>query len=44
MFLVTTRLIAISEEEKLTPRLLWDNVKHLIQLDEDGRLFSMILL
>ena len=22
--------------EKLTPRLLWDNVKHLIQLDEDG--------
>jgi hypothetical protein len=22
--------------EKLTPRLLWDNVKHLIQLDEDA--------
>jgi hypothetical protein len=22
--------------EKLTPRLLWDNVEHLIKLDEDG--------
>jgi hypothetical protein len=22
--------------EKLTPRLLWNNVKHLIELDEDG--------
>jgi hypothetical protein len=22
--------------EKLTPRLLWDNVEHLIQLDENG--------
>jgi hypothetical protein len=22
--------------EKLTPRLLWDNVEHLIQRDEDG--------
>lgn len=22
--------------EKLTPRLLWDNVKHLIQIDEEG--------
>ena len=22
--------------EKLTPRLLWDNVEHLIQLDKDG--------
>jgi len=30
--------------EKLTPRLLWDNVEHHIQVDEDGSIILMILL
>jgi len=31
-------------ERKLTPRLLWDNVEHHIQVDEDGSIILMILL
>jgi len=29
---------------ELTPRLLWDNVEHHIQVDEDGSIILMILL